>query len=89
MLVQDVNNCSETFNVEVFQRKVIINYLVMDLIVRKIMMDLFQQMFLEEHWLYYLWSNGDFTSDITYLKDFTLEQEINSCVYQQKQLSWF
>ena len=31
VLVQDVNNCSETFNVEVFQpEEVIINYLVMD-----------------------------------------------------------
>ena len=49
------------------------------------MMDLFQQMFLEEHWLYYLWSNGDFTSDITCLKDFTLElRDANSCVYQAK-----
>ena len=31
VLVQDINNCSETFNVEVFQpEEVIIDYLVMD-----------------------------------------------------------
>ena len=55
------------------------------------MMDLFQQMFQEEHYHYaYLWSNGDFTSNLNNLSKgfYTLEPlEMQTHVFiQQKQL---
>ena len=89
VFVQDVNNCSETFNVEVFQpEEVIIDYLVMDASCEENNDGSISTNVSGGTLPYaYLWSNGDFTSDINNLSKgfYTLElRDANSCVYPTK-----
>ena len=89
VLVQDINNCTETFNIEVFQpEEVIIDYLVMNASCEENNDGSISTNVSGGTLPYaYLWSNGDFTSDLNNLSKgfYTLElRDANSCVYPTK-----
>ncbi len=86
VLVQDVNNCSATFSVEIFQpEEVIINCLAFDASCEENNDGSISANVSGGTMPYaYLWSNGDYSSELNNLSKgfYTLEvRDANSCVY--------